>query len=54
MLWQNGSVDESERDVYEYLLTKTEIQGGLNTVNSAVTKQKAEARSECHTQSRLY
>lgn len=43
---QNGSVDESERDVYEYLLTKTEIQGGLNTVNSAVTKQKAEARMQ--------
>ncbi|XP_064390864.1 ras GTPase-activating-like protein IQGAP1 isoform X3 [Halichondria panicea] len=41
---QNGDVEESERDVYEVILTQSEIQDKLNEVNVAVAKEIAEAK----------
>ncbi len=41
---QNGEMEDSERDVYEVILTQTEIQDKLNEVNVAVAKEAAEAK----------
>ena len=41
---QNGTVEDAERDVYEYMLTQAEIQGGVNDVNAAVNREIAEAK----------
>ncbi len=46
IIWQNGEVEESERDVYEVILTQSEIQDSLNEVNVAVAKEIAEAKCE--------
>ncbi len=49
-LCQNGEEgeDESERDVYEYMLTREEIQAGLDGVNTAVAREIAEAKCKLH------
>lgn len=41
---QNGTVEDAERDVYDYMLTQAEIQGGVNDVNAAVNREIAEAK----------
>ena len=41
---QNGGGDESERDVYEYMLTQSEIQAKVIGTNVAVDKEIAEAK----------
>lgn len=43
---QNGDVDVSERDVYEYMLTRDQIQKGVADVNSTVKAEIAEAKCE--------
>lgn len=37
--------DTEERDVYDKILTKTEIQEGVNGVNTAVKMEEAEEKS---------
>ena len=44
---QNGDVDDSERDVYEYMLTRDEIQRGVTEVNSTVRAEIAEEKCKC-------
>jgi Ras GTPase-activating-like protein IQGAP1 len=41
---QNGDVDDSQRDVYEYMLTRDEIQRGVTEVNSTVRAEIAEEK----------
>ena len=41
---QRTTVDDSERDVYEYMLTRDEIQRGVAEVNSAVRAEIAEEK----------
>ena len=43
---QNGDVDVSERDVYEYMLTRDQIQKGVTDVNTTVKAEIAEAKCE--------
>lgn len=43
---QNGDVDVSEKDVYDFMLTQGEIQAGVNDINTAVKREIAEAKSE--------
>ena len=43
---QNGDVDDSQRDVYEYMLTRDEIQSGITEVNAAVRAEIAEEKCE--------
>ena len=44
---QNGNVDDSERDVYEYMLTRDEVQKGVTDVNATVRAEIAEAKCKC-------
>ena len=46
---QIGDVDDAERDVYEYMLTRDEIQGGVAEVNSTVRAEIAEEKCEFDT-----
>ena len=39
---QNGDVDDSQRDVYEYMLTRDEIQMTLTEVDATVRAEIAE------------
>ena len=41
---QNGDVDVSQRDVYEYMLTREQIQGGVAEINATVKAEIAEAK----------
>ena len=41
-------MDDSQRDVYEYMLTQDEIQKGLTGVNATVSAEIAEAKCECY------
>jgi hypothetical protein len=41
---QNGDIDDSERDVYEYMLTQDEIQKGITDVNAKVRAEIAEEK----------
>jgi hypothetical protein len=43
---QNGDIDDSERDVYEYMLTQDEIQKGITDVNAKVRAEIAEEKCE--------
>ena len=43
-LSQNGDLTEEDMDVYDKMLTQTEIQEGVDAINIAVKKEKAEAR----------
>ena len=44
---QNGDVEDSERDVYEYMLTRDEIQSGITDVNATVQAEIAKEKCEC-------
>ena len=46
---QVTDVDESERDVYEFILTQGEIQDQINHVNTCVKREIAEAKCELDT-----
>ena len=43
---QNGDIDVSEKDVYDFMLTQGEIQAGVDDINTAVKREIAEAKSE--------
>ena len=38
---------DEERDVYDSMLTRDEIQGAVGDINTLVKKEAADARSEC-------
>ena len=39
-------MDDSQRDVYEYMLTRDEIQKGITDVNATVRAEIAEEKCE--------
>jgi len=41
---QNGDIDVSEKDVYDFMLTQGEIQAGVDDINTAVKREIAEAK----------
>ena len=38
--------DTKERDVYDTMLTRTQIQDGVDSVNTTVKREEAEAKSK--------
>lgn len=45
-------MEEEEKDVYDTMLTQAELQNGVETINTAVNKEAADARRNGHTTAR--